>query len=111
MPQARNDRFIKEFQRRRNRVLHYFACSIVFVIVALGSLQLSDQTAAFLTIGSRYWRAFGVSQMLAAVVFSIIGFNQYRCPFCNEIVRGHDRYYLGIVFDPDECPHCGKPLK
>lgn len=111
MPQAKDDRFIKEFQSRRSRALHYFAFTMVLVVVALGSLQLSDQTADLFGIASRYWRAFGVAQMLAALVFAIIGFNQYRCPSCNEIIRGHDRYYLGIVFDPEECPHCGKPLK
>jgi hypothetical protein len=25
---------------------------------------------------------------------------------CKEIVKGHDKYYLGVAIDPDQCPNC-----
>lgn len=105
------DKLIEEFQRRRIRMLRYFASSMVLIILALLLLQLSDSVTSFLTLGAKYWRALGVSQFVAAGFFAILGFNQYRCPSCNEIVRGHDRYYLGVVIDPEKCPRCGKRLK
>ncbi|MFZ2444977.1 MAG: hypothetical protein WAW37_01340 [Syntrophobacteraceae bacterium] len=111
MPPAGDDNFIREFQRRRTRMLRHFACSMVLIILALGFLQLSDLAAPFLALGLNQWRALAASQFAAAMVFAIIGFNQYRCPSCDELVRGHDIYYLGVVIDPEKCPHCGKRLK
>ncbi|MFZ2447578.1 MAG: hypothetical protein WAW37_14580 [Syntrophobacteraceae bacterium] len=108
---AGDDNFIREFQRRRTRMLRHFACSMVLIILALGFLQLSDHVAPFLAVGVKQWCALAASQFVAAVIFAIIGFNQYRCPSCDELVRGHDRYYLGVVIDPEKCPRCGKRLK
>jgi len=111
MDRAGVDFFVKEFQRRRKRVLRCFAFSTALVIVALGLLEISDRAHGFFTVGSGFGRALAASQLAAALVFAVIGYNQYRCPSCNDIIKGHDRYYLGIVFDPEECPRCGKPLK
>jgi hypothetical protein len=108
---AEEDRFVKEFQRRRVRMLRCLGFSMMLIIVALGLLQLSGHSASFLSIASRHWRAIGISQFAAAMVFAVIGFSQYRCPSCNEIVKGHDKYYLGIVLDPPKCPSCGRRLK
>jgi hypothetical protein len=44
------------------------------------------------------------------VVFAVKGFRQFKCPVCNEIPRGHDKYYLGVTVNPDKCPHCGTRL-
>lgn len=111
MLHAGDDNFIREFQRRRKRMLCYFASSMTLIILALVLLQLPDQTTSFFIIGGRHLRALATSQFVVAVVFALIGLNQYRCPSCNEIVRGHDRYYLGVLVDPKKCPRCGKHLK
>ncbi len=92
-------------------MLRYFASSMILIILALVFLQLSDHAASFFAISNRYWRSLAVSQLVAAVVFAIIGLEQYRCPSCNEIVRGHDQYYLGVMINPKQCPRCGKHLR
>ncbi len=92
-------------------MLRYFGSSMILIILALVFLNFSDQASSLFTFGRGYWRSLAVSQFVAAVVFAIIGLEQYRCPSCNEIVRGHDRYYLGVLINPEKCPRCGRHLK
>ena len=92
-------------------MLRCFGFSMVLIILALGLLQLSGHGVSFLTVASKHWRAVAVSQFAAAMVFAVIGFSQYRCPSCHELVRGHDKYHLGVVLDPHKCPSCGRQLK
>lgn len=111
MNKAENNPFVKEFQLRRRRMFFYFGTSMILIVVSLLLMQLSDSTVSFLNLGDRQWRLLAASQFAAGLVFAVIGFKQYRCPSCNTIIRGHDRYYLGVVLDPARCPHCGKRLK
>jgi hypothetical protein len=30
---------------------------------------------------------------------------------CDEIVKGHDRFYFGVLTDPDRCPNCRSRLR
>ncbi len=91
-------------------MLGCFAFTMVLMSVGLILLQLAGHFASPAG-GAGLWRALAVSQFVAGVVFALVGFEQYRCPSCNEIIRGHDRYYLGVVIDPGKCPHCGRRLK
>ena len=34
-----------------------------------------------------------------------------RCPASKSIMRGHDRYWFGVLIDPGTCPKCGVRLK
>jgi len=106
-----DDNFVREFQRRRVRMLRYFGFSMLLMILALVCLQLSDGFVLFASMEDLNWSALATSQGIASLIFAIIGFNQYRCPACDVIVRGHDRYYLGVRIDPEKCPNCGKRLK
>ncbi len=104
------DRIIAEFDLRRKRMMYYFASSMILIALSLAISQIVDSTNAFLGIPQRIWSALGIAQFVAAVVFAIVGFRQYRCPSCGEIVRGHDKYYFGLAINPDKCPHCGTRL-
>ncbi|MHC1726418.1 MAG: hypothetical protein AB9866_10485 [Syntrophobacteraceae bacterium] len=106
-----DDQFLKEFQRRKLRMLRCYAFSMILIVIALGLFQFSDEGPSFLSIESMHLRSIAVSQFIAAMVFAVIGFNQYRCPSCNELLRGHDRHYLGVLMAPEKCPGCGKRLK
>ncbi len=84
---------------------------MVLIILALILQQIASSGPVFLSFGTKFWRAIAVSQFVAAVFFALIGFMQYRCPYCNEIVRGHDKYLFGLLIDPEKCPNCLKRLK
>ena len=104
------EEMIAEFERRRKRMLQNFAVSMILIAVSLAITQLANSFPLFLGVGRKGWVAFAVAQFVTGVVFAIIGFQQYRCPSCNKILRGNDRHYLGVLIDPETCPNCGIPL-
>ena len=105
------DGVIPEFQRRRKRMLQHFGFALLLFVLALVLMQLADTLPGLLGIGRRGWAAIAVVQMIAGVVFALVGFQQYRCPTCYRIIRGHDRYWFGVLIDPGACPQCGVRLK
>lgn len=104
-------RVISEFQRRRRRLLLNSAFSLVLFALALALVQGADTFPSLLGVSRRGWTAAAVAQLIAGVIFAVIGVLQYRCPVCNGIVRGLGRSPFGVVPDPDECPRCGVRLK
>ena len=102
---------ILEFQQRRKRMMHNFGFSLVLFATGLILAQVADFYPEFLGAGHGGWMAAAVAQVVAGVIFAVVGFQQYRCPVCNEIVRGLDRYYFGVSIDPDNCPKCGARFK
>lgn len=106
-----HERVVIEFQQRRRRMLHNFGFALVLFALALILVQVADFYPDLLGIGRGGWKAAAMAQLIAGIVFAVAGFLQYRCPACNEIVRGHDKYYFGVVIDPDKCPHCGARFK
>jgi hypothetical protein len=111
MSSLRREQMIDEFQRRRRRLMVNFIFCLVLMALSLVLAQMGDSFPGFLGIGKRGWTIFSTAQFVTGVVFAILGFLQYRCPSCNEIVRGHDRYYFGVLIDPDKCPNCGTRLR
>lgn len=110
MPSLREEQIVEEFQRRRKRTLHYFGFCFILIALSLAITQISDSSPSLLGLTKQTWKGLGIAQFIAGVVFGIRGFFHYRCPNCNEIVKGHDKYYLGLVVDPRECPNCGARL-
>ncbi len=110
MEDSKNKKLIKEFHRRKLQMLRCYAFSMTLVVVALVLLQFSNDLSNFFKIETQNWHAAAISQFIAAIVFLLVGFRQYRCPYCNELLRGADRNYLGVLISPDRCPHCGKKL-
>jgi predicted RNA-binding Zn-ribbon protein involved in translation (DUF1610 family) len=110
MSSPREERVIEEFQRRRQTLLRNFALAMVLIGLGLGLRQLIDSYPNFLGIGVNTWRALSIAQLISGVVFAVTGFNQYKCPVCDKILRAHDKYYLGVAINPDKCPHCGARL-
>lgn len=106
-----DDQVIVEFERRRKRMLLNFAIAMMLIMLSLVLRQMVDSFPDFLGIGSNGWYALAAAQFVAGVVFALIGFLQYRCPVCKEIIRGHDKYYFGVVVNPTHCPHCGARLE
>lgn len=102
---------ISEFQRRRRLMLLNFGFSMALFALALLLAQFADSFPGFLGIERRGWTAGAIAQFIAGVVFAVVGFLQYRCPACNSIMRGQDKYPFGVVLDPDNCPKCGARLK
>ena len=102
---------IPEFQRRRRRMLLNFGFSLVLFALALLLVQFADSFPGLLGVSRRGWTAGAIAQFIAGVIFAVVGFLQYRCPVCNSIVRGHDKYPFGVVLDPGNCPKCGVRLK
>jgi len=106
-----DNQVISEFQRRRRRMIHNFGFSLLLFALGLILMQLRDSCPDFLGVGHAGWSAAAMAQLIAGVVFALIGFQQYRCPVCNEIVKAHDKYYFGVAMDPSNCPKCGANLK
>jgi hypothetical protein len=102
---------ISEFQLRRKRLLRNFGTCLILIALSLILLQVSDSFSTFLGIGKMTWKALATAQFVAGVVFALIGFLGYRCPVCSEVVKGHDRYYFGVILDPAKCPKCGARLR
>ncbi len=101
---------IDEFQKRRNRMLRHFGVSMLLIALSLVLVDLAERFPTILGTGSRMVLAVGVAQFVTGVVFALIGFQQYRCPVCNQIARAHDKFYLGLATNPDHCPNCGARL-
>lgn len=111
MPTQREQKVIDEFRRRRKRLLQHFGFCILLIMFGLVILQVIDARPTFLGIRPMAWKSFAASQLLIAVLFGVKGFLQYRCPVCNEIVKGHDKFYFGVLTDPERCPHCKSKLR
>jgi len=99
-----------EFERRRKRMLQNFGIAMLLIMLSLVIREIVDSFPDFLGIGTKGWYALAVAQFVAGVVFALQGFLQYRCPVCREIIRGHDKYYLGVAINPSRCPKCGARL-
>ena len=111
MTSLRRENMIAEFQRRRKRMMVNFILCLVLMALSLVIAQIGDSFPELLGLGKGGWSALSAAQFVTGVVFAILGFLQYRCPSCQEIVRGHDRYYFGVLIDPEKCPNCGARLK
>lgn len=104
------EQVIEEFQKRRRRMLQSFAICLALIAVSLIAIQIADMNSDFLGISKKGWYSLAVSQLIAGILIALTGFRQYKCPACNEIVRAHDKYYLGVAIDPRKCPNCGSRL-
>ncbi len=111
MMSLRREKIIHEFQRRRKRLMVNFIFCLVLIAFSLVIAQVADSFPGFLGISRKGWTVFSTAQFVTGVVFAVVGFLQYRCPSCHEIVRGHDRYYFGVIIDPEKCPSCGTRLR
>jgi hypothetical protein len=110
MREGDRNQLVAEFQRRRKILLQNFALSMVLFALGLAITQMAEQMPAFLGLSAAGWSAIAVAQMVIAIVFALLGFNQYRCPLCSKIPRAHDKYYLGVAIHPTRCPNCGARL-
>ena len=106
-----DDGVIPAFQQRRKHMLKHFGFSLLLFVLALVLMQIGEALPDLLGLGRRGWTTAAAVQMIAGVVFALVGFLQYRCPACGNLLRGHDRYWLGVLIDPDKCPKCGVRLK
>lgn len=104
------EQVVVQFQQRRERMLKSFGAALLLIALSLGLKMISDSRPDLLGLTRLQWNALSVAQFIAGVIFAIRGFRQYRCPVCNNIVRGHDKYYLGVLLDPAKCPNCGSRL-
>lgn len=111
MISSREQQNIREFQKRREMMLKSYGACFLFLALGLAILLLDDSFPGLLGLSKLHWRALALAQLLSAIIFAVRGFKQYRCPVCKEIIRGNDKYYLGVLMDPGECPHCGTRLK
>ncbi len=111
MPTLREQKIIDEFQQRRKRLMHAFGFCILLIALGLLILQIVDDRPTFLGVRLMAWKSFAGVQLVFGVLLAIKGFRQYRCPVCDEIVKGHDKFYFGVMTDPDRCPHCRSRLR
>lgn len=100
-----------EFERRRKKMLQGFGLAIIFLMLSLMAKQIMEYHPWVLGVGRNGWYALSIAQFAASVLFAIRAFLQYKCPACNENLRGHDSYYLGTLLNPSKCPHCGTRLQ
>lgn len=105
------DPTISEFQRRRKSMMYGFGTCASLIAFSLLLMQIVDFYPDLFGLGKRTWTSIAVAQLSAGAIFAIRGFMQYRCPVCREIPRGHDRFYLGVIVDPERCPHCHARLR
>jgi hypothetical protein len=110
MPES-NDGVIAEFQRRRKRMLYSFGSAMMLFALGLVLMQIVDLLPGFLGIGRFGWKAAAIAQLTAGMIFALLGFSQYRCPVCETIIKGDDKYYLGVTLDPGTCPKCSARLR
>lgn len=110
MTNLSEERVVQEFERRRKRMLQNFGIAMLLVLISLVLREIVDSIPNLLGIGAKGWYGLTIAQFVAAVVFALKGFFQYRCPVCEEIVRGHDQYYLGVAINPTHCSKCGAKL-
>ena len=111
VPTQREQGVIDEFQQRRKRMLHSFGFCILLIIFALLILQLIDDRPVFIGISQAAWKSFCAVQLILGIILAIRGYWQYRCPVCGEIVKGHDKFYFGVLTDPGHCPNCRSRLR
>lgn len=100
-----------EFERRRKRLLWSFGFALVLFALGLVLTQVRDFLPGLLGVSRRGWFVAAMAQMIAGVVLAVAGFQQYRCPVCDQIIRGHDKSYLGVLVNPGKCPECGTRLQ
>lgn len=110
MQEVEEDRVVMEFRRRKKTMLQGFIFTMILFALGLLAKQFSEELQGFLGIGRTGWTAVAIAQLSAGVVIAVRGFLQYRCPVCNEIIRAHDKYYLGTAINPSRCPKCGARL-
>lgn len=110
MSKLDEDRIITEFERRRRRMLQNFGISMLLIMLSLLLREAVDSFPNLFGMSGNQWYAMAVAQFVAAVVFALAGLLQYRCPVCKELIRGHDKYYLGVIVSPSRCPNCGVKL-
>lgn len=111
MSQNHKQRVIEEFQRRRKKMLRKFGYCIILVALALAFKQVSELAPNSLGMSGAFWSALATFQLIAGVTLGACGVWQYRCPTCEEIVRGRERDLLGVFLDPENCPKCGARLR
>ncbi len=111
MSNSREDKIIEEFQHRRRRMMQSFGFCILLIAFGLLILQLLDNRPTFLGVKLIAWKSFAAIQLVFGVFLALRGFWQYRCPVCDEIVKGHDKFYFGVLTDPDRCPNCRTRLR
>ena len=111
VPTQREQGVIDEFQQRRKRMLHSFGFCILLIIFALLILQLIDDRPVFIGISQAAWKSLCAVQLILGIILAIRGYWQYRCPVCGEIVKGHDKFYFGVLTDPGHCPNCRSRLR
>jgi hypothetical protein len=92
-------------------MMHSFGFCILLIILGLFILQVIDNRPVFLGISLPAWKSFAAVQLVLGVVMAVRGYWQYRCPVCEEIVKGHDKYYFGVLTDPERCPSCRSKLR
>lgn len=92
-------------------MLRQFACCIILVALALAFKQMAELAPNFLGMSGAFWSTLATFQLIAGVVLGAVGVWQYRCPLCEEIIRGRERDLLGVFIDPENCPNCGAPLR
>jgi hypothetical protein len=105
-----DDQIVVQFRQRKDRMLKGFGAAMLLIACSLGLKMISDSWPGFLGLSKLQWNALATAQFIAGMIFAIRGFRQYRCPVCSEIVRGHDKYYLGVLLNPAKCPNCGSRL-
>jgi hypothetical protein len=111
MPSLREQQVIEEFQQRRKRLMHSFGFCILLIALGLLILQIIDNRPTFLGVRLMAWKSFAAIQLVFGVLLALRGFRQYRCPVCDEIVKGHDKFYFGVLTDPERCPNCRSRLR
>ena len=106
----REEQIVLVFQQRRSRMLKSFGAAMLLIALSLALMNVADLWPDLLGLSARQWKALATAQFITGAVFAIRGFRQYRCPVCQEIIRGHDKFYLGVQVDPAKCPNCGARL-
>lgn len=110
MSQVNESQVILEFERRKKRLLHNFGAAMLLVLLSLVLREIVDSLPHLFGLGGRVWYSLAAAQFVCGVMFALRGFLQFRCPVCDEIPRGHDKYYLGVTIHPSRCPKCGARL-
>ncbi len=111
MPTQREQEIIEEFQLRRRRMMHAFGFCILLIMFSLLILQVIEERPVFIGISQAAWKSFCAFQLIVGILLAVGGYRQYRCPVCGEIVKGHDKFHLGVMTDPESCPNCRTRLR
>ncbi|MEN6442013.1 MAG: hypothetical protein ABFD97_25915 [Syntrophobacter sp.] len=111
MSSIEKERIIADFQRRRRHMMYSFGACLLFIALSLLLKQFADSYPGLFGLTERTWNSLALSQFAVGVLAALRGFNQYRCPVCNHIVRGTDKYYFGVLNNPERCPQCHTRLR